>query len=157
MLAKLDQDDWIKLGFLRPCDDSQYRTYKYIAIPFWTSTLLQWTTNPHHKIYLALIPSQQEAIGFVAYSINNNTRTEEHDFKQCDSWIWWLAIAPDHRKKGYGAYFLNQVKMKLPSCSCLGISVEQDNTIAQHLYEKFGFISQGAWEHTLIWMQHQLQ
>ena len=50
-----------------------------------------------------------------------------------------IAIHPDHQKKGFGSYLLNEILKKAVGLDYAILEVRKSNLTALRLYEKFGF------------------
>lgn len=57
-------------------------------------------------------------------------------------WIYYLAVDPDHRGRGYGARLVNEVTTRLEALGCpkLNIMVRRSNDQALDFYRSLGFL-----------------
>lgn len=56
-------------------------------------------------------------------------------------WIYYLAVSPDHRKRGYGKLMVDKIESELKARGCpkINLQVRKTNTAVIRFYEKIGF------------------
>ena len=78
--------------------------------------------------------------------------------KRCKSW-WFYAIwiNPIHRGKGYGKILMQELlsEVRKRGIKQIGLTVDENNIIAQNLYKKIGFVEIGKSKQQII-MQYDL-
>ncbi len=91
----------------------------------------------HKDCYPRAIYKGDEMIGFVMYG---------RDSKDGKDWIIRFMIDHQHQGKGYGRAALQAVIDLLrqqPNCTAIRLSYEPENSVAEKLYESFGFRKTG--------------
>jgi len=56
-------------------------------------------------------------------------------------WVNYLAVAPEHQKKGYGRLLMTHLETKLLALGCpkINLQVRASNTAVIHFYEAIGY------------------
>lgn len=151
MTKTLSESDWEHLGFSIPDDNVAWNDPE--VIKQWQENLITWQhESKNNTITLFMKQDKRTVVGFVAFSYHHK---ETDGFKGCDCWLWWMAIAPAFRSRGYGKQFLNIIKKQLaPHHRKLGVAVSKDNIKAMDFYHSCGFLDRGEWDHKMDWMEH---
>jgi ribosomal protein S18 acetylase RimI-like enzyme len=67
-------------------------------------------------------------------------------------WLYAIWINPIHRGKGYGKILMQELlsEVKKRKIKQIGLTVDEDNIVAQNLYKKIGFVKIGKSKQQII-------
>jgi diamine N-acetyltransferase len=90
------------------------------------------------KAHAYCVYADDQMVGFTLYGVDE----EDETMMVIDR----LMIAEPFRGRGYGVAVVRQIveEAKTLGMLCVGLSVEPDNSVAKHVYEKVGFEPTGA-------------
>lgn len=98
--------------------------------------------TPHGKIYRLKVEGNQ-IVGTAIYGRLYGTPKSQPERAAWEGQasLRYLAIHPDHRRKGYATWILNKVISDLKDAGCPGlcISIWPDDDVCRNLYKKLGF------------------
>lgn len=59
-------------------------------------------------------------------------------------WVYYLSVAPEHRRKGYGKRIMEEVESRLLSAGCpkINLMVRNDNNAVVGFYNKIGYTTE---------------
>ena len=98
--------------------------------------------TPHGKIYRLKVDGNQ-IVGTAIYGrLYGTPKSHPGDVWEGEGILRYLAIHPDHRRKGYATWIINKVMSDLKDvgCPCLCISIwRHADDVYRNLYKRFGF------------------
>ncbi|WP_282156038.1 GNAT family N-acetyltransferase [Cytobacillus gottheilii] len=116
-----------------PLDEDAFSQLHTFIFPNTYYSAADMIKNINHHRQLLLIKNSSSLIGYVYF---------EADPKHGEGSIEYIAISPDHQKKGYGTMLIQTALLRLfsfPSITEITLCVNEDNRAAIKLYVAAGF------------------
>jgi diamine N-acetyltransferase len=126
--VEVSQDNW------RECINlPTSEAHRFVASNLYSIAEAQF----YPKAHACCIYAEGQMVGFTMYGI------DEDDERMMV--IDRLMIGEPFRGRGYGVAAVRKIveEAKALGMQCLGLSVEPDNLVAKHVYEKVGFAATG--------------
>jgi ribosomal protein S18 acetylase RimI-like enzyme len=114
---------------------------QYDVIQFWNKV---FPDTPSHNDPLKDIQTKlkiQSDLFLVAELNQQLVGTVMAGFDGHRGWVYYLAVDPDHRRKGIGTAIMEKAEELLAQmgCSKLNLQIRADNSAVQAFYEKLGY------------------
>lgn len=82
----------------------------------------------------------EQMVGFIALAFRPQSEEEY--------WLFHFLIDQRYQQRGYGRSalnaFLNHIRESQPNCRSIALTVHPENIVAQHMYQKVGFVATGT-------------